>query len=144
VVGRFTGLPLWTGWREKGAPSHEAICLFPLLMQMAFVSPGMAFGTTPCVPQGVVDCVYFVGAACCIVFFLALGMSISYVARSRHLKTVPALVRTTGSSITSYPSAASNFHSSACCSFFSVTLSMYLVSEEYPNSISRIFLGLPG
>jgi hypothetical protein len=77
------------------------------------------------------------------VFFLALGMSISFVARSRHLKSVPALPRTMGSSITSYPSAASNLHSSACCSFFSMTLSMYLVSEEYPNSISHIFLGLP-
>jgi hypothetical protein len=72
-------------------------------------------------------------------FFLALGMSISFVARSRHLKSVPALSRTIGSSITSYPSAVSNLHSSACCSFFSMTLSMYLVSEEYPNSISHKF-----
>jgi hypothetical protein len=55
--------------------------------------------------------------------------------------------RTTGSSITSYPSAAGNLHSSACFSFFSVTLSMYLISEVYPNPIiyyfpeSTIYLG---
>jgi hypothetical protein len=48
-VGRFTGLPLWTGWVER-----EAICLlfFPLLLQLAFVFPGIAVGT-----QGFVDCV---------------------------------------------------------------------------------------
>jgi hypothetical protein len=33
-VGRFTGLPLWTGWVGR-----EAVCLlfFPLLLQLAFV-----------------------------------------------------------------------------------------------------------
>jgi hypothetical protein len=41
-VGRFTGLPLWTGWVGR-----EAICLlfFPLLLQLAFVFPGIAVGT---------------------------------------------------------------------------------------------------
>jgi hypothetical protein len=75
-VGRFTGLPLWTG-----LVGREAICLlfFPLLLQSAVVFPGIVVGT-----QGFVDCVYCVGAACCIVFFLALVMSISFVTRSRH------------------------------------------------------------
>jgi hypothetical protein len=60
-VGRFTGLSLWTGWVGR-----EAICLlfFPLLLQLAFVFPGIAVGT-----QGFVDCVYCVGEACCIVSF---------------------------------------------------------------------------
>jgi hypothetical protein len=50
-------------------------------------------------------------------FFLALGMSISFVARSRHLKSVPTLPRATGSSITSYLSAASNLHNSDVVQF---------------------------
>jgi hypothetical protein len=66
-------------------------------------------------------------------------MSISFVTRSRHLKVVPALPRPTGSSITSYLSTARILHNSECSLFF-MTLSMYLVSEEYPNSISHIFL----
>jgi hypothetical protein len=60
-VGRFTGLPLWTGWVGR-----EVICLlfFPLLLQLAFVFPGIVVGT-----QGFVYCVYCVGGACCIVSF---------------------------------------------------------------------------
>jgi hypothetical protein len=42
-----------------------------------------------------------------------------------------ALPRTTGSSITTYLSAASNLHNSAYYSFLSMTLSMYLVSEVH-------------
>jgi len=75
--------------------------------------------------------------------FLALGMSISVVPRSRHLKSVPALPRKIGSSITSYPSVASRLHSSACCCFFSATFFIYLVLEEYPSSMIHIFLGQP-
>jgi hypothetical protein len=64
-VGRFTGLPLWTGW-----VGSEAICLlfFPLLLQLVFGFPGIAVGT-----QGFVDCVYCVGGACCIVSFSSVG-----------------------------------------------------------------------
>jgi hypothetical protein len=58
-VGRFTGLPLWTGWVDR-----EAIRLlfFPLLLGSVFVFPGIAVGT-----QGFADCVYRAGGACYIV-----------------------------------------------------------------------------
>jgi hypothetical protein len=61
----------------------------------------------------------------------------------RHLKSVSALPRTTGSSTTPYPSVLRSLQSSACCYFFSVTLSMYLVSENNPSSMIHILLGLP-
>jgi len=38
---------------------------------------------------------------------------------------------------------AALLHSSLCCCFFSATLSIYLVSEEYPSSMIQTFLGLP-
>jgi hypothetical protein len=59
-VGRFTGLPLWTGWVGRAI----RLLFFPLLLQLAFVFPGIVVGT-----QGFIDCVYCVGGACCIVSF---------------------------------------------------------------------------
>jgi hypothetical protein len=52
-VGRYTGLPLWTGWVGR-----KAICLlfFPLLLQLALIFPGIVVGT-----QGFVDCVAHMG-----------------------------------------------------------------------------------
>jgi hypothetical protein len=70
------------------------------------------------------------------VFLLALGMSISFVARSRHSRSVPALPRTIGSSITSYPSAASNLHSSACCR---TIFDQFRVSNWFINANVIIF-----
>jgi hypothetical protein len=74
-------------------------------------------------------------------FFLALGMSISFVARSRHLKSVPALLRTTGSSIPSCPSPASNLHNPACDSYRRTSISRTIFSRKkcLSGQISMLF-----
>jgi hypothetical protein len=134
-VGRSTGLPLWTCWVGR-----EPICLlfYPLLLHLAFVFPGIAVGT-----QGFVACVYCAGVACCIVSFFNVGDVHLFCCTIKAFKNCPSTSEDDWEQHYIIPFSASNLHSSACCSFFSMTLSMYLVSEEYPNSMSHTFLGLP-
>jgi hypothetical protein len=78
--------------------------------------------------------------------FLAVGMFISFVARSRHSKSVPALPRTTGSSITSYFGFAQQTSSEALVwalfpqSIFSVRLRLLLklLVSPYPKFLFEI------
>jgi hypothetical protein len=48
-------------------------------------------------------------------------------------KNCPSTSQDNWSSMTSNPSSSDNLHISACCYVFSINLSMYLVSEEYPT-----------
>jgi hypothetical protein len=109
-----------------------------MFLQLAFVFPGIAVGT-----QGSVDCVYCVGVACCIVSFSSVGDVHLFCCTIKASKKCPSTSEDDWEQHYIIPFCGKHLHSSACCSFFSMTLSMYLVSEEYPNSISHIFLGLP-
>jgi len=125
-VGRFTGLPLWRWWgRKKG----YLPLILPLASEVGFcLSKYLRWDTR--------FCRLFMLCRWSLLYnfyFRAVGMSNSLVAQSRHLKSISAPPRTVGSSITSFPSVTSRLHSLACCCFFSATLSIYLVSEEYPR-----------
>jgi hypothetical protein len=139
-VGRFTGLSIGTDWGGKGLP----FCLlsFPLLLRWADVCPGIVAGT-----QGFEDCVC---CACMLrrwsllysVFPLTYKCPILLLHDQGIEKVSQHFPGQLGAALRLTPLQQET--AQLCMMFFfSMTSSMYMVSEEDPNSISHILLGLP-
>ena len=135
-AGRETGLPLKRGW---GGKKGYLPLIHPLASEVGFcLSKYCRCDTRLC------ERVCYVGGACYGIQFAfpSIGDVRSFCCTINAFEKCPSTPQENREQHDVISLCSKQLHNSARC-FFSATLSIYLVSEEYPSSMIHIYLGLP-